>query len=158
PAASGVRQRMSGPYAARASARSCRTVDGEMAAGDSELQQPRSARARRENLGGSRMSTVLKTPRSNVVAQSPGFDVERVRRDFPVLDQEVHAKPLVYLDNAATTQKPLAVIDAIENYYRRDNSNIHRGVHALSERATAEYENVRVMAQRFLNAADQKEI
>jgi cysteine desulfurase / selenocysteine lyase len=104
------------------------------------------------------MSTVIKTPRSNVVAESRGFDVGRVRRDFPVLDQEVHGKPLVYLDNAATTQKPLAVIEAIENYYRRDNSNIHRGVHTLSERATADYEKVRVMAQRFLNAADSKEI
>jgi len=104
------------------------------------------------------MSTVIKTPRSNVVAESHGFDVGRVRRDFPVLDQQVHGKPLVYLDNAATTQKPLAVIEAIENYYRRDNSNIHRGVHTLSERATADYEKVRVAAQRFLNAADSKEI
>jgi cysteine desulfurase / selenocysteine lyase len=104
------------------------------------------------------MSTVVKTPRSNVVAESHGFDVGRVRRDFPVLDQQVHGKPLVYLDNAATTQKPLAVIEAIENYYRRDNSNIHRGVHTLSERATADYEKVRVAAQRFLNAADSKEI
>ena len=104
------------------------------------------------------MSTVAKTPRSSVTAQSPQFDVERVRRDFPVLDQKVHGKPLVYLDNAATTQKPLAVIDAIEQYYRRDNSNIHRGVHALSERATEHYERVRVQAQKFLNAGDPKEV
>src|SRR5262249_50448078 len=113
---------MSGPHAPRACTRSRRTADGEVAAGDSELQ-PRSAGVRRKNLGGSRMSTVLKTPRSNVIAQGTGFDVERVRRNFPVLDQEVHGKPLVYLDNAATTQKPLPVIEAIENYYRRDNSN-----------------------------------
>src|SRR5262249_52809726 len=106
----------------------------------------------------SKMSTVAKTPRSNVAIQSHGFDVQRVRRDFPVLDQQVHGKPLMYLDNAATTQKPLAVIEAIENYYRRDNSNIHRGVHALSERATADYERVRVKAQQFLNARDAKEI
>jgi cysteine desulfurase/selenocysteine lyase len=86
------------------------------------------------------------------------FDVEKVRRDFPVLHQKVHGKPLVYLDNAATTQKPLAVIEAIEHYYRHDNSNIHRGVHALSERATEHYEKTRAAAQRFVNAADPKEI
>jgi cysteine desulfurase / selenocysteine lyase len=104
------------------------------------------------------MSTAAKTPRSSPIEHAAGFDVEKVRRDFPVLDQTVHGKPLVYLDNAATTQKPLAVIEAIENYYRRDNSNIHRGVHALSERATEHYEEVRGMARRFLNAADTKEI
>jgi len=102
------------------------------------------------------MSTLAKTPPQ--VYPSRTFDVERVRRDFPVLHQKVHGKPLVYLDNAATTQKPLAVIEAIENYYRHDNSNIHRGVHALSERATEAYEKVRVAAQKFLNAADTKEI
>jgi cysteine desulfurase/selenocysteine lyase len=84
--------------------------------------------------------------------------VEKVRRDFPVLHQKVNGKPLVYLDNAATTQKPLAVIEAIEHYYRHDNSNIHRGVHTLSERATEHYEKTRTAAQRFLNAADSKEI
>src|SRR5215475_2436745 len=91
-------------------------------------------------------------------AEASGFDVEKVRRDFPALHQRVHGKQLVYLDNAATTQKPLAVIEAIENYYRHDNSNIHRGVHALSERATEEYEQTRAAAQRFLNARDTKEI
>ena len=104
------------------------------------------------------MSTVAKTPRPVAARPTPAYDVERVRRDFPVLDQKVRGKQLVYLDNAATTQKPLAVIEAIENYYRRDNSNIHRGVHALSERATEHYEEVRVQAQRFLNAAELKEI
>src|SRR5260370_39776591 len=105
------------------------------------------------------MSTVAKTPRPISAAAPAGtFDVENVRRDFPILHQKVHGKPLVYLDNAATTQKPLPVIEAIENYYRRDNSNIHRGVHALSERATEHYEKVRTAAQRFLNAADSKEI
>ncbi len=102
------------------------------------------------------MSTVVKTPPQ--VHPARAFEVERVRRDFPVLHQKVHGKPLVYLDNAATTQKPLAVIEAIENYYRQDNSNIHRGVHAPSERATEAYERVRVAAQKFLNAADTKEI
>jgi cysteine desulfurase / selenocysteine lyase len=102
------------------------------------------------------MSTVAKTP-PHTHAAGP-FDVQKVRRDFPVLHQTVHGKPLVYLDNAATTQKPLAVIEAIENYYRRDNANIHRGVHTLSERATESYEKVRIAAQKFLNAADSKEI
>ncbi|HEX5411302.1 MAG TPA: cysteine desulfurase [Terriglobia bacterium] len=87
-----------------------------------------------------------------------GFDVERVRKDFPVLDQQVHGRPLVYLDNAATSQKPLAVIEAEEHFYRHDCSNIHRGVHELSERATRSYEDARVTAQRFLNARHSKEI
>lgn len=103
------------------------------------------------------MSTAAKTPRS-IVAPPRAFDVDEVRRDFPILQQKVHGRPLVYLDNAATTQKPLLVIEAIEHYYRHDNSNIHRGVHALSERATEHYEKVRGAAQRFLNAADAKEI
>lgn len=102
------------------------------------------------------MSTVAKTPHEIDVVS--GFDVQKVRKDFPVLQQKVHGKPLVYLDNAATTQKPLAVIDALEHYYRHDNSNIHRGVHTLSERATEAYERARVAAQKFLNAADSKEI
>src|SRR5215831_18250103 len=102
------------------------------------------------------MSTVTKIP--HTVSTASSFDVEKVRRDFPVLHQSVHGKPLVYLDNAATTQKPLAVIEAIEHYYRHDNSNIHRGVHALSERATEQYEKTRAAVQRFLNAADSKEI
>ena len=103
------------------------------------------------------MSTVVKTPREIHSAPS-SYDVEKIRQDFPVLHQKVHGKPLVYLDNAATTQKPLAVIEALEHYYRCDNSNIHRGVHALSERATEAYEKVRVGAQKFINAADAKEI
>jgi cysteine desulfurase/selenocysteine lyase len=102
------------------------------------------------------MSTVAKIPHR--VHTAPAYDVQKIRKDFPILHQSVHGKPLVYLDNAATTQKPLAVIEAIENYYRHDNSNIHRGVHTLSERATEAYERVRAAAQKFLNAADQKEI
>lgn len=76
----------------------------------------------------------------------------RWREDFPVLKQQVHGKPLVYLDNAATSQKPRVVIDAITRYYEEYNSNIHRGVHTLSQRATDAYEGARVKAQRFLNA------
>jgi cysteine desulfurase/selenocysteine lyase len=104
-----------------------------------------------------KMTTVAKIPQVGA-SRAKAFDVEEVRGDFPILHQNVHGKPLVYLDNAATTQKPLAVIDAIDHYYRHDNSNIHRGVHALSERATADYEKVRAAAQRFLNARDAKEI
>jgi cysteine desulfurase/selenocysteine lyase len=86
------------------------------------------------------------------------FDVAAVRRDFPILGREVHGKPLVYLDNAATAQKPRAVIDAISNYYLSDNANIHRGVHLLSERATAAYEGARRVVQTFLNARESREI
>ncbi|PYN06409.1 MAG: cysteine desulfurase CsdA [Candidatus Rokuibacteriota bacterium] len=86
------------------------------------------------------------------------WDVERVRKDFPALHQRVHGKPLVYLDNAATSQKPQAVIDALVAYYSLENSNVHRGVHLLSEKATQAYEEARVRVQRFLNAADAREI
>ena len=86
------------------------------------------------------------------------FDVDSIRGDFPILNQMVHGKPLVYLDNAATSQKPSAVIEAMSRYYTADNSNIHRGVHQLSERATKEYEEARVKVQGFINAAHSKEI
>jgi cysteine desulfurase/selenocysteine lyase len=86
------------------------------------------------------------------------FDVQKVRRDFPILSQKIHGKPLVYLDNAATTQKPQAVIDAMVRSYAEDNANIHRGVHLLSERATRAYEESRIKVQKFLNAADLREI
>jgi cysteine desulfurase/selenocysteine lyase len=81
-----------------------------------------------------------------------------VRRDFPILQQQVHGRPLTYLDNAATSQKPRQVIDAIARYYRTDNANIHRGIHTLAERATAAYEGARVAVQRFLNASEAREI
>ena len=86
------------------------------------------------------------------------FNVEAIRRDFPILAQQVHGHPLVYLDNAATSQKPRAVIDAGSRYYERDNANIHRGVHFLSEHATGEHEAARRTVQRFINAADTHEI
>jgi cysteine desulfurase / selenocysteine lyase len=86
------------------------------------------------------------------------FDVERVRHDFPILARTVRGKPLVYLDNAATTQKPNAVIDRIVRYYREENSNVHRGVHYLSEIATAAYEAARTTVKLTLNARDEKEI
>jgi cysteine desulfurase/selenocysteine lyase len=87
-----------------------------------------------------------------------GWDVERVRKDFPVLHQQVHRRPLVYLDTAATSQKPQAVIDALVAYYTLDNANVHRGVHTLSERATEAYEGARARIQRHLNAASTREI
>ncbi len=91
--------------------------------------------------------------------EAPGsLDVERVRADFPILQQEVHGKPLVYLDSAATSQKPRGVIDAIARYYLDDNSNVHRGVHLLSERATQAYEAAREKVQRFVSAAHAHEI
>jgi cysteine desulfurase/selenocysteine lyase len=86
------------------------------------------------------------------------YELERIRGDFPILHQKVHGHPLVYLDNAATSQKPRAVIDAITHYYERNNANIHRGVHALSQRATEEYEASRRAVQQFLHAADSREV
>ncbi len=86
------------------------------------------------------------------------YDVEAIRRDFPILARQVRGKRLVYLDNAATTQKPQAMIDRIVRYYSEENSNVHRGVHYLSELATMEYENARETVQRFINAASIKEI
>ena len=103
------------------------------------------------------MSTATAEVRPRENARAP-FDVKKVRADFPILVSQVHGKPLVYLDNAATTQKPQAVIDAISHYYTHENANIHRGVHHLSQVATDSYEAARQTVQRFLNAADQREI
>lgn len=86
------------------------------------------------------------------------FDIDKIRADFPILSQTVNGKPLVYLDNAATTQKPSAVINRIVKYYSEENSNIHRGVHKLSQTATDEYEKARKTVKSFLNAASEKEI
>ncbi|MGH7429262.1 MAG: aminotransferase class V-fold PLP-dependent enzyme, partial [Candidatus Methylomirabilaceae bacterium] len=86
------------------------------------------------------------------------FDVEKVRADFPALSQQVHGKPLVYLDNAATSQKPQVVIDAVTRYYTVENSNVHRGIHYLSEQATQAFEDARARVARFLNASDAREI
>ena len=86
------------------------------------------------------------------------LDVERIRAEFPILAQEVNGRPLVYLDSGATSQKPRRVIDAIRHYYENDNANVHRGLHALSERATSAYEGARDTLRAFLNAADRREI
>lgn len=86
------------------------------------------------------------------------IDVEKIRKDFPILDQIVNDEPLVYLDNAATTQKPKAVLEAVNRYYQEDNANVHRGVHTLAERATASYEAARETVRRFINASSTKEV
>src|SRR6188768_1480274 len=86
------------------------------------------------------------------------LDVAAVRAEFPVLAETVHGRPLVYLDNAATTQKPRQVLDAIRHYYERDNANVHRGVHQLSERATAAYEAAREKVRTFVGARSVGEI
>jgi cysteine desulfurase / selenocysteine lyase len=90
--------------------------------------------------------------------QTAGFDAAKVRADFPILSELVRGRPLVYLDSANTSQKPLAVITATDDYYRRANANIHRATHLLSERATALYEGARAAAARFVNAADPRTI
>src|SRR6266851_3457789 len=85
-------------------------------------------------------------------------DWQSLRGDFPILDQKVHGHPLLYLDNAATTQKPRAVIDALRHYYEQDNANVHRGIHELSNRATAAFEAARARAAKFINARSAEEI
>jgi cysteine desulfurase/selenocysteine lyase len=86
------------------------------------------------------------------------YDVDKIRKDFPILESIIHGKPLCYLDNAATTQKPKSVIDSDVNYYTHLNANIHRGVHYLSEAATKAYEEARIKVQKFINASSEKEI
>ncbi|HKR65376.1 MAG TPA: cysteine desulfurase [Thermoanaerobaculia bacterium] len=95
---------------------------------------------------------------SSFIVHRSSFDVERIRNDFPILARDVRGKRLVYLDNAATTQKPQAVIDRLVRYYSEENSNVHRGVHFLSEVATLAYENARGTVQRFIHARSEKEI
>jgi cysteine desulfurase/selenocysteine lyase len=108
---------------------------------------------------GFRKEGVVAGKPSAIGGLGPGpFDVPTIRRDFPVLDQQVHGKPLVWFDNAATTQKPQSVIDAVANFYAHDNSNIHRGAHTLAARATDAYEQARQKVQAFLGASSAKEI
>src|SRR5437879_2877223 len=96
--------------------------------------------------------TVIPAPPKEMI------DSEKLRADFPILDQKVHGQPLVYFDNAATTQKPLAVLDALRQYYERDNANVHRGIHELSNRATTAFESARSRAAQFINARSAEEI
>ena len=92
------------------------------------------------------------------LSAAPVLNVDAIRRDFPILHQDVNGKPLVYLDNAASSQRPRKVIEAISRYYERDHANVHRGVHTLSQRATDAYEGSREVIRRFINARDTKEI
>jgi cysteine desulfurase / selenocysteine lyase len=104
------------------------------------------------------MSAQAAVPRLSHTPEPARFDIEKIRAEFPILGERVHGRPLVYLDNAATSQKPNAVIQAIANYYRYDNANIHRGVHLLSQRGTEAYEAARAAAQKFIHARSASEI
>ena len=86
------------------------------------------------------------------------YPIEQIRADFPVLHQEINGKPLIYFDNGASAQKPQAVIDVVAHYYKKEHSNVHRGVHTLSQRATAKYEEARIKLQKFLNAEKDHEV
>ena len=101
------------------------------------------------------------TSREKAVAPAVGaeaYDIDAVRADFPILGEMVHGEPLVYLDNAATTQKPRQVIEAVRHHYEHDCSNVHRGVHLLSTRATESYEGAREVARQFIGAGSTREI
>src|SRR5258706_11322048 len=92
------------------------------------------------------------------MSKPKSIDWSALRKDFPIPDQKVHGKPLIYFDNAATSQKPRAVIDALVHYYEHDNANVHRGIHELSNRATTAYEAARARAAKFINARTADEI
>src|SRR5271163_4710260 len=92
------------------------------------------------------------------VSISPHLDVNSIRRQFPILNREVKGKPLIYLDNAATSQKPKAVIDTLLNYYGGYNANIHRGIHTMAEEATAAFETTRDTVQKFIHSSSREEI
>ena len=104
------------------------------------------------------MSAIAAVSVEEKTVKTPAFDVEQIRADFPILQRKVHGHQLVYLDNAATSQKPRAVIDAIVRYYEQENANIHRGVHYLSQIATEDFEKARQTVQHFVNAAHPSEI
>ena len=149
--------------------RRCRPdADSRLRQGNHRFSQPGTvARVHGSPLFGrhSRQAAALRGQvMTNTAPSTPGgppaaaFDVARIRQDFPILEQTVNGKPLVYLDNAATSQKPRSVIDAVARYYATENSNIHRGVHTLSQMATDDYEEARSKVQRFINAPDLQEI
>ena len=95
---------------------------------------------------------------ASTVAEIRTIDIEQIRKEFPILHQQVNGRDLVYFDNAATSQKPNQVIDALVGYYRGYNANIHRGIHTLAEKATKAYEATRVAAKSFINAGSEEEI
>ena len=92
---------------------------------------------------------------STLNRKTVAFDAEQIRSDFPILKQLAYGKPLIYFDNAATSQKPQSVIDALTKYYETANANIHRGVHFLSQKASKEFDDVRVKVQQFINATSE---
>lgn len=104
------------------------------------------------------MSAQPYVQKNSLHERDTSIDVEAIRRDFPILSQQINGKPLVYLDNAASSQHPQVVIDAISHYYERDHANVHRGVHTLSQRATDAFEGARDVVRRFINAKDVKEV
>jgi len=106
------------------------------------------------------MGTTPSVLNESVVAAPPGshLDLEKIREDFPILTRQVHGKPLVYFDTAASAQRPLAVIEAVDSFYRRHNANVHRGVHQLSQEATDLYEAARRSLARFINAGSEREV
>src|SRR5882724_97829 len=99
------------------------------------------------------MTTITSTP-----PKPKKVDFGKIRGDFPILDQKVHGQPLIYFDNAATTQKPAPVLDALRRYYEKDNANVHRGIHELSNRTTAAFEAARARAAAFIHARSADEI
>jgi len=102
--------------------------------------------------------TIVRPPISAAAGSRPALDVAKLRAEFPALRLKVRGRPLVYLDNAATSQKPRAVLDALTRYYEEGNANVHRGVHYLSEHATAAYDGAREKARRFLGAKEAREV
>src|SRR5210317_2165026 len=92
------------------------------------------------------------------VQSKTAFDVNRARQDFPILERTVHGKPLVYLDTAASAQRPAAVVEAVDSFYLHHNANVHRGVHTLSQEATDLYEGGRRKLARYINAASEREV
>src|SRR5499427_9509788 len=104
------------------------------------------------------MSDTLTTSHKATVLNQPRMNWAKLRADFPILSQKIHGQPLIYFDNAATTQKPRVVLDALRNYYEHDNANVHRGIHTLSNRATTSFEAARARAAQFINARSTDEI
>src|SRR5437879_11885954 len=102
--------------------------------------------------------TIVRPPISAAAGSRPALDVAKLRAEFPALRLKVRGRPLVYLDNAATSQKPRAVLDALTRYYEEGNANVHRGVHYLSEHATAAYDGAREKARRFLGDKEAREV
>src|SRR5436309_1526963 len=98
------------------------------------------------------------TAANTTAAIKQAIDWSSLGKDFPILDQKVHGHPLIYFDNAATTQKPRAVLEALNQFYGRDNANVHRGIHELSNRATAAFEAARQSAAKFIHARSADEI